>query len=126
MCELNNHNELKRGGSFPREEKDGPHDGVWFSWMDWNYPETCENAAAIIEQLGFTFTMTDIGLEFLYYDNKTGAEDVFLMALAPVLASTDERAPYFVWRGEDGTVWRQIRSEGVMVTEEGVMTFVTK
>jgi hypothetical protein len=126
MCELNNHNELKRGCAFPREEKDGPHDGIWFSWMEWNYPETCNDAAAIISELGFTFNEDEEGLKFVHYDNKTGAEDEFIRALAPVLASTDEDAPQFVWRGEDGATWRQIRSEGVMVTQEGVMTFVTK
>jgi hypothetical protein len=126
MCELNNHNELKRGCAFPREEKDGPHDGIWFSWMEWNYPETCNDAAAIISELGFTFNEDEEGLKFVHYDNKTGAEDVFLNALGPILASNDGLAPRFVWRGEDGAVWRQIRSEGVMVIEEGVVTFVTK
>lgn len=123
LCALNQDNSLKRGGRWPRTEQDGPHSGVWFSWMDWDYPETCKDAAAIIAQLGFEFTEDGDGLWFYAYDNKTGAEDVFLAALAPVLASSDDEAPQFVWQGEDGAAWRQIVIDGVMQSQSGRLTF---
>lgn len=132
MCALNERNDLKRGGSgwyafggTPEGEDPivGPHDKVWFSWMDWNYPETCSDAAAILAQLGFEFATGDDGsIEFLAYDNKTGAEDVFLDALAPYLVSDDDDLPHFVWQGEDDAIWRQIVRDGVMVTESGTVT----
>ena len=49
MCELNNHNELKQGGSWTG----GKQTGWWFSWMDANYPETCKDAFEIFKMLGF-------------------------------------------------------------------------
>lgn len=123
LCKLNDRNELKRGGAFPREEKDGPHDGVWFSWMDWNYPETCKDTGEIIAALGFEYEITDKGLEFRWYDNKTGSEDVFIAAIAFLLAGTDGEAPYFVWRGEEGAVWREILKGDKWVTESGRLVF---
>lgn len=133
LCALNQRNDLKIGGqggwtfgATPEGETpiEGPHDKVWFSWMDWNYPETCPDAAAILKQLGFECDVHDDGsIEFLAYDNKTGAEDHFLIALAPYLASTDGDAPQFVWRGEEGEIWRQIVLDGVMVEQPGKITF---
>jgi len=126
LCELNQHNELKRGFSFPREEESkGPHEGIWFSWMDWNYPETCANAFEILLQLGFELEDDgNGGISFLRYDNKTGSEDVFIAALAPVLSSDDESAPWFEWRGEDGAHWRQIVSGGVMKLQQPQVTWI--
>lgn len=126
LCELNQHNELKRGFSFPREEEpEGPHEGIWFSWMDWNYPETCANAFEILLQLGFELEDDgNGGISFLRYDNKTGSEDVFIAALAPVLSSDDESAPWFEWRGEDGAHWRQIVSGGVMKLQQPQVTWI--
>jgi hypothetical protein len=126
LCELNQHNELKRGGSFPRDEEiAGPHEGVWFSWMEWNYPETCADAAAILGQLGFELEDDgNGGISFLFYDNKTGSEDVFIAALAPVLSSGDDDAPWFEWRGEDGAHWRQIVSDGVMKIQQPQVTWI--
>ena len=130
LCNLNNYNRLKHGGnghSFDpvwREANEfGANENVWFSWLDWNYPETCADTAAIIEQLGFGYNLDPNGLQFLYYDNKTGSEDVFIAALAPVLASTDNVNPFFLWRGEDGEVWRQIVIDGEVVNQSGRLTF---
>jgi hypothetical protein len=130
LCDLNNYNRLKRGGnghSFDEEwraaNEFGANENVWFSWMDWNYPETCADTAAVIEQLGFGFSLESDGLHFLYYDNKTGSEDVFIAALGPVLTSTDNTHPFFLWRGEDGEVWRQVAIDGEVIAQAGRLTF---
>lgn len=126
LCELNNHNELKRGGSglFDERQKiEGPHEGIWFSWMEWNYPETCPDAATILQQVGLEFEFIEEGLSFLFYDGKTGCEDVFIAALTPVLESVDSNPPYFVWQGEQGETWRQIVIDGEMVVQEGTVVF---
>lgn len=127
LCELNQHNELKTGGRGPRDDRqaiEGPHDGIWFAWMEWNYPETCSDAAAILAQVGFDVVIDNGDLRIMFYDGKTGCEQVFLSALAPVLASNDSQPPYFVWSGEDRSVWRQIVLDGKMHVQEGVVTFV--
>ena len=127
LCELNNHNELKRGGRGPRDKRldaEGPHDGIWFSWMDWNYPETCADAAAILAQVGFELSDEESGdLRIMFYDNKTGCEQVFAAALAPVLASHDDQPPYLIWVGENHEQWRQIVIDGQMVTQDGEIVF---
>ena len=122
LCALNERNDLKRGGAWPREEKEGPHDGIWFSWMDWNYPETCADAKAILEQLGFEVAETEDGLHLQRYDNKTGNEDHFLNALAPVIVGYCEPA-YLLWKGEDGAWWKQQFADGVMSTHDGHLVF---
>lgn len=132
LCDLNNQNRLKRGGngsSFDpawREANEfGANENVWFSWLDWNYHETCADAATILEQLGFELEDDgNGGISFLFYDNKTGSEDVFIAALAPVLSSDDESAPWFEWRGEDGAHWRQIVSDGVMKLQQPQVTWI--
>ena len=134
LCALNERNDLKRGGSgayaFGRTPEgedpiEGPHDKVWFSWMDWNYPETCPDVAAVLTQLGFEFGTGDDGsIEFFAYDNKTGAEEHFIAALAPYLTSSDNNPPQFVWRGEDGALWRQVVLDGRAVEQQGKVTFV--
>lgn len=108
LCALNDRNDLKTGGRWPREEKDGPHNGIWFSWMDWNYPETCENAVAIFQQIGFDVYAEDDGSIILtYYNDKTGAQHIFLNSLSSLWKSRfDGENPYFTWRGEDGSMWR--------------------
>jgi hypothetical protein len=117
LCDLNNRNDLKTGGyggwtrgRTPEGETPihGPHDKVWFSWMEWNYHETCGDAETILRQVGFDVTVTGSGdLVFDNYDNKTGCEQTFLQALAPVLESANGETPQFHWQGEDGDLWMQ-------------------
>ena len=127
LCALNNDNTLKsgwRGDWRNNEHNDGPDPRVWFSWMEWNYPEVYDTAEGILDALGFEMgTLPDGSLEFYSYDNKTGNEDVFLAALAPYVVSGDDREPQAVWRGEDGLVWRQIVIDGAMVVQSGRLTF---
>lgn len=93
MCALNTtHDHKKRGGS--------NHGGRWFSWMDANYPETCPDAAAVLEALGFETHYADNGdLHIDGYDNKSGQEDLFLHTIA------DDVTGEIEWRGEDGERW---------------------
>lgn len=133
LCDLNQRNDLKTGGvsgwthgRTPEGETpiDGPHDKIWFSWMDWNYPETCKDAAAVLEKVGYEIYFTDDGtLVFGGYDNKTGCEDEFIKALAPVLVSADDQPVQFVWRGEDGSLWRHLFTDEGVKEQEGVITF---
>lgn len=105
MCQLNHKvpNKHKRGGSWPGKEKApefGPNEHCWFSWMGWNYHETCEDAQAILEELGFETFFNDEGdLCVEYFNSKTGQEDVFLEAISPLSKG------YIVWRGEEGDIW---------------------
>ena len=96
MCALNvTHHSVKRGGQYKGGEKVS-----WFSWMDENYPETCKDAQAVLEQLGFSTEYNDAGdLLLTGYDNKTGQEDLFLKAIE------EEGVGSIVWKGEDGNTW---------------------
>jgi hypothetical protein len=92
--------------------------------MPWNYPEVCTNAAEVLEAVGFEVVYdADGNLGFERYENKTGCEQTFLEALAPILASTDGENPYFVWHGEDGLYWRQRVKDSEMVIQAGIVTF---
>ena len=87
MCQLNDYHDLKRGGAFGHNEDiiEGeryPRD-KWFSWMDYNYPETCKDLSEILNQLGFDWTLDQDGnIVGLSYSNKTGNEDYFLSCFA--------------------------------------------
>ena len=51
--------------------------------MDENYPETCKDAQAILDCLGFETAYDDVGnLHLVAYDNKMGQEDLFLKSIA--------------------------------------------
>jgi hypothetical protein len=97
MCELNKHDDLKRGGSFGG---DGTSE-KWFSWMDANYPETCTNAAAIFEDLRFEIEITDTHLVLARFDCKYGQEELFLAAISDLA----EPGSQMYWEGEDNQRW---------------------
>lgn len=125
LCELNQHNELKHGGVGGRDETIvGPHEGIWYSWMPWNYPEVYPNAVDILRAVGYDiFVDTNGTAYFSGYDDKHGCEDTFAAALLPVLQSGDGKPLQFHWRGEDGALWRNIALDGEFVTQEGKITF---
>ena len=107
MCDLNKHDEWKRGGS--QTEK-------WFSWMLPNYPETCKTALEILEELGFDVEDQEDGLAIYGYDNKSGQEELFLASISDLLVAMDGmydsgNKPFIVWRGEDDMVWKDIYGE---------------
>ena len=67
MCQLNFNNSLKRGGQFSASDDravvpNQPTPTRWFSWMDWNYHETCKDAGEIFEMLSFDVKETKTGL----------------------------------------------------------------
>jgi len=96
LCNLNKYNELKRGGSW----SGGKQTKWWFSWMDENYPETCNDAMDIFKMLGFDCEYNNQGdLCLLHYDQKTGQEDLFLKVIANYATGMIR------WVGEDGEIW---------------------
>jgi len=109
--------ELKTGG-------DGTN--VWFAWMDANYPEQALHdweqlrfphpLVFVLQQLGFDWELgTDECLCLTHYDSKSGAEDLFLEAVAPFV----QAGSYLEWRGEDGSMWLQEFDGKSMSTKEG-------
>ena len=115
VCALNERNDIKTGGAYPRTNTEtGPNPDVWFAWMDWNYPETCPDLRAVLDQIGYdTWVDEDGSLVILGYNSKTGAEDVFLSALAPfAVAEGPATHPFVDWEGEDGERWRNVVHEG--------------
>lgn len=120
LCELNNHNEFKTGGSWPRVESDVPNSSVWFAWMPWNYPETCETLEEILRELGFDVIADEDGnIVELYYNDKSGNQDHFLKALAPYVRNNS----YIIWQGEDHSVWRMVFENGTMTEKSGRVVF---
>jgi hypothetical protein len=114
MKALNKRDELKTGGAWG-QLPDGSYGQteVWFAWMPANYDETCKDAAAIFEELGFDVEDDSVdGVQVLRltgYDSKTGAENVFLEAVAPFVTP----GSYLEWEGEDGDRWRnEFNAEG--------------
>lgn len=105
MCRLNvNYHDIKRGGSF-RGDK-------WFSWMDDNYPETCETFLDIIDALGFGYeTTSDGNVRISYYDNKAGQEDLFFRSIAHLIPGEES---CMFWVGEDGDRWVWLFTGGKM------------
>lgn len=108
LCELNNHNELKHGYSGLRDKNvEGPNPHVYFSWMDWNYPETCDNVMQIFDHLSFDYDFDGDESLILYgYSDKMGDEQIFLNSLHAIWKPEVEGMPcYHAWRGEDGLMW---------------------
>lgn len=103
MKALNKRDDLKTGGAY----SGGKQTEIWFAWMSPNYDETCKDAAAIFEELGFEVVEDTVDgrqvLRIEGYDSKTGAEDHFLAAVAPFVTP----GSYLEWEGEDGSRWRQ-------------------
>lgn len=128
VCELNRYDSNKRGGQCggnipvkPSDSKsvsNSPH--KWFSWMDWNYDETCPNLIKVLEMLGFETYETKDAIKITYYDGKSGQEDIFLNALAPYI----EDGSYIRWKGEDDYMWSNIFEDGKMITREAEVIIV--
>lgn len=125
MCALNDNDSIKRGGQWggdidsksPRPTGLNYHPAKWFSWMDANYPETCKDAKAILDSLGFESHLNDEGITIFGYDSKMGQEDLFLEAISD-LCTKDS---FLVWRGEDGEMWKNIFGDSKVVTKSAVI-----
>lgn len=113
MCELNKDDSEKMGGAFGNLEiinqditgsnSVSTNPNKWFSWMPWNYDEVCKNAAEIFFELGFEVAENEDGsLSLLWYDCKSGQEELFLETVAPYV----KPGSYIDWRGEDGSLYR--------------------
>tara|TARA_Y100001949_G_scaffold156203_1_gene144937 strand:+ start:967 stop:1428 length:462 start_codon:yes stop_codon:yes gene_type:complete len=121
MCELNvTHHDEKRGGA----HRDGKLEQRWFSWMDENYPETCKDARAVLDEVGFDTEIDDHGLTIIGYDNKTGQEDLFLESISDlVVSSYGDGMPFVIWEGEDGLQWKEIFGEKEVRKYDGIVSF---
>ena len=101
MCELNDYDELKRGGTFPTNNNyEGRYNpNKWFSWMAYNYPETCKDMFEILTAVGFDYSIDEDGnLNNIRYEyNKTGNEDYFLSCFAGYVPS----GSFICFKGEE-------------------------
>lgn len=111
MCALNDHDDLKNGGSYGGEidGKSQRPEGLnyrpakWFSWMDANYPETCPTFTNILHSLGFDPSFDEEGnLIYLRYSSKIGQEELFFNTIAEYIRP----GSFITWRGEDGDMWQ--------------------
>lgn len=124
MCELNDFHDIKRGGSFgnnnDKVEGDRYPRDKWFSWMDYNYPETCPDMNSILVQLGFDVTYDKDGnLIDLGYYNKTGSEDYFMSCFSGFVNDGD----YIEWKGEENEdFYRFFFENGKMLKQQGSMS----
>lgn len=126
MCALNDNDSIKRGGQWggdfdknsARPEGLNYHPARWFSWMDANYPETCADAKAILDMLGFE-SLYNEDLVIFGYDSKAGQEDLFLEAISD-LCTPDS---HLIWRGEDGEMWKQEFGGPTVITKSAVITW---
>lgn len=122
-CELNWRNDLKRGGKSPRPDPlpEGPNEWQWFSWVGWNYHETCKDLVEVLEEFGLEGIETeeDGSVVGFYYDSKTGNEDALFEALAPFIDPDGVVA----WRGEGDEYWRWVFRNGKLVTQEGEIVY---
>lgn len=124
MCELNDHDELKTGGAY----SNGQQTARWFAWMPENYPEVYSTAQEVLEALGFDLDVDqDTGNVYIArYDNKTGAQDIFLGAIAPYIVNERMDGAKMIWRGEDGSYWRLSFTDGKMFIEVGKIEFIQR
>jgi len=125
VAELNEHDELKTGGSW----SGGEQKEVWFAWMAADYPADAVQAwkdgdvthplVFVFKQLGFEVAVLEDYMYLEAYDNKTGAEDHFLEAVAPFVTP----GSWIEWRGEDAEMWRQDFDGKSMKVKEGRVVF---
>ena len=108
LKDLNHRHELKTGGRFPKTGD--PYEDSWFAWVPNDYHKNDEltTVKSIMEMLGFNVREQDeVGRVSLSmdYSDKTGAEHVFLRALAEAGADVS-----FEWTGEEHERW-MVRSK---------------
>jgi hypothetical protein len=102
--------ELKRGGGY----SGGRKTAAWYSWMGADYDKTAENALEILDSLGFEYSINENGnISVDYYNNKTGQEDLFFVAIAHLLDDSSIR-----WVGEDGEIFEWKFQDGKMYMDD--------
>lgn len=114
VCQLNADDSIKTGGQHPANQvkpadsRSLGNPNKWFSWMPWNYDETCTSLADVFTELDFEVTTTDDGDIIIgSFDSKSGNETEFLDAIAPFAEPTE-----YDWLGEDGSRWRDVYADG--------------
>lgn len=124
MCELNDYHDLKRGGSYGSNEDVDTTErypkNKWFSWMEYNYPETCKNLFDILQQIGFEYSLDENGNmnSISYPYNKTGNEEYFLCCFAGFVKD----GSYIEFEGEDYSHWKYVFKNGKMIRYDGETT----
>lgn len=128
LVELNRRDDLKTGGSWGGKPVSKPANSTsvsdtpdrWFAWMEWNYDEVITDTKGILEAVGFEISDDEDGSIVLrYYDNKIGAEEHFVKAIA---AYVDPDSVMF-WTGEDGEKWRWVFEDGEMNIQQALITW---
>jgi len=115
LCELNQHDEWKRGGD--------SNGNKWFSWMPHDYDKMMSTAKEILQTIGYDIYESDSGdIELLSYDDKHGCEDIFVWAISDLF----EKDSYIEWRGEDGETWRWDFGGGAKMMESVGVQMWTK
>lgn len=114
VCRLNADDSIKNGGQYPAtqtkpaDSRSLGNPNKWFSWMPWNYDETCATVAEVFQEVDFDVRTEPNGDVIIGdYSTKTGNESEFLDAIAPYV----EPGTYD-WVGEDGSRWRDVYSDG--------------
>lgn len=121
MCELNDYHNIKRGGSFGSNTDPDPNErypkNKWFSWMDYNYPETCKDLFEILQSVGFEYSLDEQGnINSLNYPhNKTGNEEYFLCCFAGFVKD----GSYIEFEGEDYAHWKFVFKNNKMMRYDG-------
>lgn len=125
LCELNDYHELKRGGSFGgnQDNIEGeryPRD-KWFSWMPYNYPETCKTMQEILILVGFELEFDNDGnLIGLGYNDKTGNEEYFLTCFIGLT----KPGSYVEFKGEeDEHYYRFIFTNDSMISQVAKISY---
>lgn len=131
LCWLNTNPEfdvMKSGGSWSGKDDDARysrpegldyHPNKWFSWMPADYHLKFKTLQEILSSIGFDIHEDKKGINALWYNNKTGNEDIFLCALAPFIEDGSE----IVWVGEDNTRWKHSFKHGKMFHHESKILY---
>lgn len=127
MCELNNYDELKRGGGYGKLEEQGEskwNPNKWFSWMPYNYPDLYSTMEKILEEVGFELYLDKDGnLTGMGYHNKSGNEDYFLSCFAGYVKDNS----YIEFKGEgDDDYYRYVFKDNKMTMQRGEISIAWK
>ena len=121
LKDLNHQHHLKTGGTWPKTGD--PYKDSWFAWMPAKYheDENLNSVVKILEMLGFSCeekATPTVKFVDVYYDNKTGAEQIFIEALAKSGAFVN-----IVWEGEEGERWHVSVIDGKPVVRDSRSTW---
>ena len=126
ICKLNAKDDLKEGFSCSYRKRPANSKSVssnprkHFSFMSWHYDEIFNDLFEVLKALGFdVLTNSDGDIDYIFFFDKLGREDLFLEAIAPYV----ESGSYIIWRGEDGSMWVHNFIEGKMIENEACLTW---